>query len=460
MPDYNIAMGVQVPDAMKSISGMLNFAGQAQNLQRGAVELQRSRATLQPDIDRAIAEASRSGTEAGVSARTAQPRITAAEQEAKQQELATNLAQFKLTGEYAQRARDIGNQLVSDPDVVNGNVKGIIPKIIAARQMMIESGVPADVAEVNASHLLTSAAADPKNFRQVLLNSIQAGVGAGGQSTNIRPNGVAVSNNQQTQVVETNPFSPTPVGTAIPGTTQQLQVPPTATTVTAGGQPAYVGPRPAGNTAGPIPAGNPPGLELAAAGTADTVNKDWAQTAQAASTAAQDVGVLQNIKKYAPGAITGVETDRRSYLTGLAGLIGMDPEQMARTDTDLLAKNANMIALAGGNTDLARTLAESANPNTKMTPQAIQSAADQVIAQRQLSIAKQRFLQPFKALNDPGAYTKALAEWNTIADPRVLQVKDMPAEELGRMKAAMSPGEQVEFRKKIVRMKELGILGD
>ena len=459
MPDYNIAMGVQVPDAMKSISGMLNFAGQAQNLARGGVELQKARETLSADIARAKAEAARSGTEADVAARTAQPRITSAEQVAKQQEIASNLAQFKLTGEYAQRARDIGNQLVSDPDVVNGNVHGIIPKILQARQMMVESGVPPAVAEVNAAHLISAAAADPKNFRQVLLNSIQAGVGAGGQASNIRPNGVGVSNNQQTQVIETNPFSPNPVGTAIPGTTQQLQVPPTATTINAQNQPTYVGPRPA-SAAAPIPAGPAPGVVTAAEGTADTVNKDWSATAQQASTAAQDIGVLQNIKKYAPGAITGVETDRRSYVTALAGLLGMTPEQMARTDTDLLAKNSNMLVLAGGNTDLARTLAESANPNTKMTPAAIQEAADQIIAQRKLAIAKQRLLQPFKALNDPAAYTKALAEWNAIADPRVLQVKDMSSEELGRMKAAMSPSEQADFRKKIVRMKELGILND
>jgi hypothetical protein len=29
MADNSIALGVQVPDAMKNISGMLNFAGQA-----------------------------------------------------------------------------------------------------------------------------------------------------------------------------------------------------------------------------------------------------------------------------------------------------------------------------------------------------------------------------------------------------------------------------------------------
>lgn len=454
MPDYSIPAQVQVPDAMRSIGSMLNFAG-------SALDLQKKRETLQAGIEQAKAESRRSQTEADVAARTAEPRIASQEESTRQAQIKTNLDRFRLTGEYAQRARDIGNQLVSDPDVVNGNVQGILPKILQARQMMVESGVPADVAEVNAAHLISAAAADPKNFRQVLLNSIQAGMGASGQAANVRPSGVGVSTGQQTSVIETNPFSATQVGTAIPGTTQQQQVPPTALTVTTGGQPAYVGPRPAtAAAAAPIPAGNPPGFEANVAGTADTVNKDWASTAQSASTAAQDIGVLQNIKKYAPGALTGVESDRRAFTAGMAGLLGMSEEQMAKTNTDLLAKNSNMLALAGGNTDLARTLAESANPNTKMTPQAIQAAADQVIAQRQLAIAKQRFLQPFKALNSPEAYTKALTAWNEIADPRVLQIKDMSGPELAKMKAAMSAGEQADFRRKIVRMKELGVLGE
>lgn len=453
MPDYNVAMGVQVPDAMKSISGMLNFAGQA-------LDIRKKSETLQADIAQRKAESERAGIETGVSRETAGPRITTAKETAQQQEVATNLAKFKLTGEYAQKARDIGNQLVSDPDVVNGNVAGILPKLLQARQMMVESGVPADVAEVNVAHLIGAAAANPKGFRQVLLNSIQAGVGAGGQATNIRPSGLQVSDKQTTQQIETNPFSANPVGTTIPGTLQQQKLPPETLTVDAKGQPTYLGSRPSGTGGAPIAAGNAPGFGESAAGSAEVVNKDWAGTIASADKASTDIGVLQNIKKYAGGAFTGVESDRRSYLAGLSGLLGMSEEQMAKTDTDLLAKNSTMLALAGGNTDLARTLAESANPNNKMTPEAIKSAADQVIAQRKLAIAKQKLLQPFKALNNPEAYSKALTAFNEIADPRVLQVKDMSSEDLGRMKAAMSPSEQAEFRKKIMRMKELGIINE
>ncbi len=49
MADQNIALGVQVPDAMKSISGMLNFAGQAQNLKNSQQQYQAGNVALQQE---------------------------------------------------------------------------------------------------------------------------------------------------------------------------------------------------------------------------------------------------------------------------------------------------------------------------------------------------------------------------------------------------------------------------
>jgi hypothetical protein len=49
MADNAIALGVQVPDAMKNISGMLNFAGQAQNLQSSRQEFERKNIELQKE---------------------------------------------------------------------------------------------------------------------------------------------------------------------------------------------------------------------------------------------------------------------------------------------------------------------------------------------------------------------------------------------------------------------------
>src|SRR5690606_9942524 len=116
--------------------------------------------------------------------------------------------------------------------------------------------------------------------------------------------------------------------------------------------PRYLGPQGGGQPQ----AGPALGVPESVRGTINVVNQDWEETAKGALRAAQDIGVLQEIKKYAPGAVTGVVSDRRSFLAGLAGLIGMDVGEMMRTETDLLAKNANMLALAGGDTNLAKTM--------------------------------------------------------------------------------------------------------
>lgn len=476
MADNSIALQIQTPNSFETLGNALRTGA-------AMLELKKAKETLPSDIQ-------------------------IKKETAKQSEIKTNLDRFKLTGEYAQKARDISQSLVSDPDVINGNQPAIISKIGQAKQMMIDSGIPQDIAEVQAAHLITAAASDPKSIRQILLNSIQAGVGSSGQAANIQPQGIATNSGQQTQVVQTNPLAGE-TGVPIKGTFTQQVLPPTTPVFNPiTNTPGYLGPQPQLNGQVPgvsgtgfvgdagkiiaqivndpkisaqdkqdaliqlsnqiagqgkqsqIQSGPALGQAENIAGTVDTVNKDWQSTAESAKTASQDIGVLQNIKKYAQGAITGVEADRRSYLAGLAGLLGMDEAQLAKTNTDVLAKNSAMLALAGGDTNLAKTLAESANPNTKMTKEAITDAANQVIAQRKLVLAKQRYLQPFKSLNDPESYSKALSQFNQVADPRILQLNDMSDSEIAKMKAAMSPSERDDFKRKIIRMQELGILNE
>ena len=207
----------------------------------------------------------------------------------------------------------------------------------------------------------------------------------------------------------------------------------------------------------PLQTSLPVGKAESIGGSVATANNDWTDTTTKASSAAQDIGVLQNIKKYAPGAITGVASDRRSFLAGIAGLLGIQPDQLEKTNTDLLIKNSNMQAL-GGNTDAARVLLEGANPNVHMTPEAIQKAADQVIAQRKLALAKMQYMTPIKSMNDPDTYNKALSQWNQNADPRILQLPDMTPQDKLKMKASMTPSEQKEFGNKIRFMQGIGVL--
>jgi len=177
------------------------------------------------------------------------------------------------------------------------------------------------------------------------------------------------------------------------------------------------------------------------------VQDDWAQTNALATEASKNIGVLQAIKQYAPGAIKGVESDRAAYLSGLAGYLGISSAQLAKTDTDLLAKNEKMLALAGGNTNLAKTMAEGANPHTTMTGEAIRKAADQVIAQQQIPLNKQKLLLPY--IKNPDAYMAVLQHFNAISDPRVLQYQNMTDAEKKELKKVMSPSEREDFGNKI-----------
>ena len=241
------------------------------------------------------------------------------------------------------------------------------------------------------------------------------------------------------------PFDPSKVGVGY-GPAQQPAQEPQPSTQT---QPAA-----------PLQAGPALGVKEAAGGEGQTVATDWNNTFASAKGAAQDIGVLQNLKALAPQAILGVGQNYRSYVAGvrglfdqsektqnlLQGIIGAKNAQEAKTATDLFMKNANMPSLAGG-TDAMRTLLESTNPNVHMTPTAVTEAADQVIAQRKLALIRQQYLQP--EVGNPQAYTKAAAQFSDMADPRALQYPDMNVQQKSAMWHTMTPSERKAFGEKL-----------
>ena len=344
--DNTIALQAQQPDAMKTLSNIL--ATQQQKL-----ELSKARDTYDANVAETRAKSN-------VVVQTQDADITNKKEEAKQQEIATESKQYELTGQYAQKSRDIAQGLTQDPDFVNGNGPAMIEKISQARDMMVQSGIPKPIAEANAAHLITLASTKPKEVHQTLLNNIGSGLSAPQQASVINPNGIAVDDNQTSRVVNTNQMAGG-LGQTIDGTLVKKQLPVTATSFnTQTNTPVYTDGH---NT----PAGPALGQHETALIPVASVKADFESTQEAGKKAAQNIGVLQNIKQYAPGAVTGVGQDRRSLIAGLGGLIGIEPDQLAKTNTDLLAKNANMLALAGGDTNLAKTLAEVANPNVHMT---------------------------------------------------------------------------------------------
>lgn len=449
-----VALQIKTPDLPNTLGNIMNIATQAQALKK-------AQATYEADVARAGAESSRAQTEASVAAQTAGPRVAQQQAATETAETAAQHAKFRLQGEQAQKTFDSITALLKNPAVEKGDIEGSITALYEAKDRAIASGVPRATAEgIYAPFIMTAAHGKPGTLVQTLKTVLAQGMSPGGQVQAATPSGIGVTNQQQTQVVNTAPLAG-PIGQPIPGTQQQLQLPPTTQTVGPGGQPTYLGPQPAAGGGGvpkQVPAGNPPGLEASAAGLADAANKDWASTNESAKTASADIANLQNIKRFAASAQTGVGSDRRAFVAGLAGLLGMDYGEMTKTSTDLLAKNANMLALAGGDTNLARLMAESANPNTHMTKEAINEAAEQVLSQRRMALAKQQYLGSFKALNDPTVYSKALTAWNEVADPRIFQWSHMSPDEKKSMKGSMSAKEQSEFRSKIEKAQALGVV--
>lgn len=187
---------------------------------------------------------------------------------------------------------------------------------------------------------------------------------------------------------------------------------------------------------------------------AETYAGDFTAAQKEASESVPRVALFQNIKKLAPEAFTGVGGARKELATGIANAIGIDIYTAEKTATDELAKNSALLSMVGGNTDAARLLAEAANPNKKMTKDAINEVADQMIGVEKLKQAKVKFLTPFA--NDPQKYAQALNTFNEINDFRIFQ-EATPAQ-VARLKSSMSKDAQIEMSRKIKRARELGLL--
>lgn len=491
IPDQAIALQTRAPDAMQSIAGMLNIAG-------GAQSLKKAQATYASDVAQRASEASLADSSAQVARANVQPLIDQQAANTQQAQTQSAAARFKLTGDQLEKSMQIGQGLLADPAISSGDMTKIVPLVAAARQRMIDSGIPSDTAEVQAAHLLTAAAHDPASLPQLLKNSMLQSMPAQQQVDAITPKLVQASNGQQISFSNVNPLAEGGVG-AQPIAPIQQQLPPTTPTME-NGTPGYLGPQPAQQQnmgfdpsrltpqqkaamiqndpvayanglesfyqrgqqpqAQRVVSGMPVGASEGIQGTQGVINDDWKTSVNSANGAQRTIGILQNIKQYATGAATGVHADKQAYLSGLAGLLGMDAGELARTNTDLLAKNSNMLALAGGNTDAARAMAEAANPNSHMTREALTHAADQLIGQQQLNLARVKYLMPFKAQADAGhpeMYNAALNEFNSVADPRVIQFSSMSPEEKIAMKSSMSEKERAQFGAKLGKARTLGV---
>jgi len=185
-----------------------------------------------------------------------------------------------------------------------------------------------------------------------------------------------------------------------------------------------------------------------------TASSDWVDTTAKAANAANRIGTLQNIRNLSETAFTGVGGGRKELLAGVANAVGIPAYEMEKTATDELAKNSALLALAGGNTDAARALAEIANPNKKMNEGAIKGVVNQLIGVEKMNQAKAGYMAQFA--KNPDVYNEKLQLFNKIADPRLFQ--EMSPADVAQLKRSMSDSEKKDLSQKIMQAKMLGII--
>jgi hypothetical protein len=297
-------------------------------------------------------------------------------------------------------------------------------------------------------------AKNPAGVRQFLKEKLLTTLDQGSRVTAMQPSGVAISTGAGGGVVSTNQFGPYPVGVPIPGTTYEQQIPPTQEVIDqTTGQKRLIGPF-SQRTNQPIVTNLGPAQTslLGAGGT--TIGDDWTKTVAEAKEAPQRVAIFQNIKKFAPDSFTGVGGQRKELAAGILNAIGLSAYEAEKVSTEELAKNSALLALAGGNTDAARALAEVATPNKKLNEKAILAIADQMIGIDNMKLARQNFLAPVQ--NDATKYGQRMLQFNTIADPRLFQ--EMSRDEVQKLFNSMSPAARAELTNKVRTAKQLGII--
>lgn len=207
--------------------------------------------------------------------------------------------------------------------------------------------------------------------------------------------------------------------------------------------------------------GSPPlGAATFAQGQVKQMQDRWGALRDQNASAQTVRSQLQNIASLAPGAITGAEADKRSYVNGLLSLVGVPGAQDAKTATDLLDKYSNQIIAklgqGGLGTDAARSIVSAGNPNAHMTVPAIQEAVRNLDAQYQMPQAKAALLQHYANANDPAGYTKAETTFDRNADPRIWEWQSIQDPAARQKFAASVLKRDPKFGQKIQALEQLG----
>jgi hypothetical protein len=359
----------------------------------------------------------------------------------------------KATSELGQEDR----ALIAQPISILGRAGVTDPKAYAKviKETIEQNKKNPRLAALGNSYLTQLEFADPKQLPDIAIRASQNLLSAAQAQTALAPQAGTLSTGEQIFPTVTTPS----VGGMLPRIQMGAQpladigLPPTTQVITPTGETRLLGPASQRGGA-PLTTGlGPAQTALLGAGGA-TISADLATTIKEGGEAPGRVAIFQNIKKFAPDSFTGVGGQRKELAAGILNAIGIPAYEQEKVNTEELAKNSALLALAGGNTDAARALAEIATPNKKLNEKAILAIADQMIGIENMKIAKSNYLTPVQG--DATQYGQRQLQFNQIADPRIFQ--EMTAQDVAKLKASMSAAEQAELTRKIRLARQMGII--
>ena len=448
MADFNFKpIGTEVrPVQGASLGDMINVARGAQQYQQAAqvnpLELQRLQA------------------ETNVATGTERPRITSSEQAAQTAQVGTQSAQLDFANKQVNAVAGRLTSLINNPLIITAEQN---PQAVDSAKLMdvvkkygeeqaSSLGIPKDKSEQLLQPYLEQAK-NPAGIRQFLKDKLLSTLDQGSRLNAMQPSGIGINTGAGGGTVQTGQFGPYAPGQVLPGTMFEQQIPPTQQIVTPTGQTQLIGPMSQRGNQPMVTGLGPAQTSLLGAG-ATTMATDLSATIKDAAEAPSRVAIFQNIKKFAPDSFTGVGGQRKELAAGILNAIGIPAYEAEKVSTEELAKNSALLALAGGNTDAARALAEVATPNKKLNEKAILAIADQMIGIENMKVAKANYLTPVQ--NDSTQYGQRKLQFDQIADPRIFQ--EMTAQDVAKLKTSMSAAEQAELTRKIRLARQMGII--
>lgn len=447
-----------------SLADMISLARGAQAYQQAQqinpIELETAQQQLSRLQQLTPEEVTRARAEANVAKGTEAPRITSSEQAAQTATVGTESAKLDFANKQVNAVAGRLTSLINNPLIITAEQN---PQAVDSAKLMdvvrkygeeqaSSLGIPKDKADQLLQPYLEQTK-NPAGIRQFLKDKLLSTLDQGSRLTAMQPSGQGVNTGAGGYTVQTGQFGPYVPGQVLPGTAFEQQIPPTTEIVLPTGEKRLLGP-PSQRGGAQLTTGlGPAQTSLLGAG-ATTIATDLSATIKDAADAPSRVAIFQNIKKFAPDSFTGVGGQRKELAAGILNAIGIPAYEAEKVSTEELAKNSALLALAGGNTDAARALAEVATPNKKLNEKAILAIADQMIGIENMKVAKANYLTP--AQNDSTQYGQRKLQFDQIADPRIFQ--EMTAQDVAKLKASMSTAEQAELTRKIRLARQMGII--